>query len=103
MILSKTKIKFVRSLELKKNRKTENAFLAEGHKLVGDLLEHFHCRLLVATPEWLSTHPDVEAEEIIEVSRDELTRASLMQTPQDVLAVFTQPEPVSILNSSFLI
>ena len=103
MILSKTKIKFIRSLELKKHRKTENAFLAEGNKLVGDLLGHFHCRLLIATSGWLSTHPDVEAEEIIEVSRDELTRASLMQTPQDVLAVFTQPEPVPILNSSFLI
>ena len=100
MFLSKTKIKFIRSLEHKKNRKAECAFLAEGNKLVGDLLGHFHCRLLVATSSWLSSHPDVEAEEIIEVSRDELTRASLMQTPQDVLAVFTQPEPTPILNSS---
>ena len=100
MNLSKTKIKFIRSLEHKKNRKAERAFLAEGNKLVGDLLGHFHCRLLVATSSWLSSHPDVEAEEIIEVSRDELTRASLMQTPQDVLAVFTQPEPTPILHSS---
>ena len=49
MALSKNKIKFIHSLELKKNRKAEKAFLAEGHKLVGDLLGHFHCRLLVAT------------------------------------------------------
>ena len=53
MALSKNKIKYIHSLELKKNRKTEKAFLAEGHKLVGDLLGHFHCRLLAATDKWV--------------------------------------------------
>ena len=38
MALSKNRIKYIHSLELKKNRKTEKVFLAEGPKLVGDLL-----------------------------------------------------------------
>lgn len=91
-MLSKNKIKYIRSLELKKNRKEERAFVAEGHKLVGDLLGHFSCRLLVATRSWLDIHPQVEADEVIEVTQEELTRASLQKTPQDVLAIFEQPE-----------
>ena len=44
--LSKNKIKYIHSLELKKIRKEERVFLAEGPKLVGDLLGHFPCRFL---------------------------------------------------------
>lgn len=90
-MLSKNKIKYIHSLELKKNRKTEEAFIAEGPKLVGDLLGHFTCRLIVGTEEWLEQHPRIHADEIIAVSADELSRASLQKTPQEVLAVFEQP------------
>lgn len=90
-MLSKNKIKYIRSLELKKNRKEEHAFVAEGHKLVGDLLGHFPCRLLVATRTWLERNPKKDAQEIIEVTQEELTRASLQKAPQEVLAVFEQP------------
>ncbi len=90
-MLSKSKIKYIRSLELKKNRKEEQVFVAEGHKLVGDLLGHFPCRLLVAMRSWLEEHPQVAADEVIEVTREELTRASLQKTPQEVLAIFVQP------------
>ena len=90
-MLSKNKIKFIRSLEQKKYRKEEQVFLAEGHKLVGDLLGHFDCRLLVATEQWWTAHPSARADETVVVSRDELARASLQKAPQDVLAVFRQP------------
>ena len=91
-MLSKNKIKYIHSLDLKKNRKSEQAFVAEGHKLVGELAGHFPCRMLLATRAWLDAHPQAEATEIIEVTHEELTRASLLKTPQDVLAVFSQPE-----------
>lgn len=91
-MLSKNKIKYIRSLEQKKYRKEEKAFLAEGHKLVGDLSGHFECRLLAATSTWLESHPDIKADEIVEVSEEELKKASLLKTPQDVLAVFRIPE-----------
>lgn len=90
-MLSKNKIKYIHSLELKKNRKEEHAFVAEGHKLVGDLLGHFPSKLLVATHAWLERNPGMKADEIIEVTQEELTRASLQKAPQEVLAVFEQP------------
>ena len=72
-MLSKNKIKYIHSLELKKTRKEEQVFLAEGPKLTGDLLGHFPCRFLAATSSWLQAHPDIQANEIAEVSQEELS------------------------------
>ena len=92
MALSKNQIKLIHSLELKKYRKAEGLFLAEGPKLVGDLLGHFPCRLLLATSSWLERHPYPHpAEEVVEVTADELRRASLLKAPQQVLALFALP------------
>lgn len=104
MALSKNRIKYIRSLELKKNRKADKVFLAEGPKLVGDLLGHFRCRFLIATAEWLSAHRHLAVEDVTEVSEEELSRASLLKTPQQVLAVFEQPDEsvdVSVISRSF--
>ena len=90
-MLSKNKIKYIQSLELKKKRKEEKAFIAEGHKLVGDLLPHFHCKLIVATSKWLETETALKADEIIEVTQEDLTKASLQKNPQDVLAIYSMP------------
>ena len=90
-MISKNKIKYIHSLELKKNRKEEAVFLAEGNKLISDLLGKFPCRLLLGTSDWFLSHSDIPAAEIIEVSKEELSKASLQRTPQDVLAVFEQP------------
>ena len=90
--LSKNKIKYIHSLELRKIRKEERVFLAEGPKLVGDLLGHFPCCFLAATASWIQEHPDLRINEIAEVSQEDLSRASLLKTPQQVLAVFEQPQ-----------
>lgn len=90
-MLSKNKIKYIHGLELKKNRKEERVFVAEGHKLVEELLGHFRCTLLLATAEWLQRHRQPEADEVIEVTQEELARASLQKAPQEVLAVLEQP------------
>lgn len=67
-------------------------FVAEGPKLVSDLLGIFPCRFLAATPDWFLTFPSAQADEIIELTDEELCRASLLKTPQQVLAIFEQPE-----------
>lgn len=92
MTLSKNRIKYIHSLELKKNRKADKVFLAEGPKLVGDLLEHLPCSFLIATAEWLANHKNLPVEDVTVVSEEELSRASLLKTPQQVLAVFRQQE-----------
>lgn len=91
-MLSKAKIKYIRSLEQKKSRKEERAFLAEGAKLVGDLEGYFPCRILVGIPEWLAAHPHFRAQEVMSVTPEELAKASLQKTPQEVLAVFEMPD-----------
>jgi TrmH family RNA methyltransferase len=94
-MLSKNKVKYVRSLEMKKFRKADNVFVAEGHKLVGDLLDVFSCTYLAATAEWLALHASwlqqQSGVEINEVTDDELKRLSFQETPQQVLVVFKQP------------
>ncbi|MGL5937855.1 MAG: TrmH family RNA methyltransferase [Phocaeicola sp.] len=90
-MLSKNKIKLIRSLESKKRRKEESLFVAEGPKLVGDLLAYFNCKLIVATSEWLSQHTFIKGCEYIEVTQEELAKASFQKTPQEVLALFEQP------------
>ena len=103
MALSKNRIKYIRSLELKKNRKSEQVFLAEGPKLVGDLLGHFRCRFLLATAGWLAENRHLPTNDVTEVTEEELSRASLLKTPQQVLAVFEQPDDVmdiSVLSRS---
>lgn len=92
MSISKSKIKYLRSLEQKKNRKEEGVFLAEGPKVTADLLGVFPCRFLAATAEWLQQHPHISADEVAEITAEELSRASLLKAPQQVLAVFEQPE-----------
>ena len=90
-MLSKAKIKLIQSLEHKKKRREEQLFVAEGPKVVGDLLPYFTCHLIVATPAWLARNPQVKASEIIEVTPDELRKASFLKAPQDVLALFALP------------
>lgn len=90
-MLSKNKIRFIRSLETKKARQEENCFVAEGNKLVNDTTGHFKCRILAATSEWLEQHPQAQAEEIIVVSKDDIRKASLLKNPQDVIVVYEKP------------
>lgn len=90
-MLSKNDIKNIKSLERKKFREEKGLFVAEGHKLVSELTGKFRCILIAATPQWAEEHRNIPAERIETVSQDELKRASLLRTPQDVLGVFCIP------------
>ena len=100
-MLSKAKIKLIQSLELKKKRREERLFVAEGPKVVGDLMPYFTCRLIVAEASWIAAHPEVRATEVIEATNDELRKASFLKAPQEVLALFelpTYPTPHDIAS-----
>ena len=99
-MLSKNDIKNIKSLELKKFRDEKRLFVAEGHKLVGELLGVFKCVLLVATDEWLAGHGRIPADRVEAVTADELKRASLLRSPQDVLAVFCIPDDKSAIKEA---
>ncbi len=71
--LSKNQIKWVRSLQQKKQRDAEGVFVAEGHKCVEELRSAFELVLLVT--------PD-NATEV------EIAQMSNLRTPQGVIGVF---------------
>lgn len=74
--LSKAQVKWVRSLQQKKNRDAEGVFVAEGEKCVNDLLEAFPL-VLLATPE--------------NATPVEIEQMSSLRTPQGTIAVFRKP------------
>ncbi|MDR0682264.1 MAG: RNA methyltransferase [Dysgonamonadaceae bacterium] len=90
-MLSKNKIKFIKSLEKKKQRLETGLFLAEGNKLVADLLKSFECELLIAQASWMAMQGDLTVKELIVADEKEIEKASLLKNPQDVIAVFVQP------------
>ncbi len=86
-MISKNQIKLIRSLELKKNRRRENLFVAEGPKVVGDLLQAGYVpHSIFSTTE----RPDAQL-----ITEEELRRISFLQHPQEVLALFHIPEQSS--------
>lgn len=91
-MLSKNTLKLITSLEQKKYRKESGLFVAEGGKTVNDLID---CGLVaekvIATREWLDTHKLHGSHNVIEVTEEELRRASFLRAPQGVLALFRQP------------
>jgi TrmH family RNA methyltransferase len=89
-MLSKNQIKLIKSLESKKFRKREGLFVAEGPKVVGDLLRAGYQPHAI-----FSTEPRPDAELITD---DELHRISFLQHPQEILAVFHIPTPQESSN-----
>ena len=95
-MISKSQLKLVRSLEQKKHRMAEGLFVAEGPKVVGDLLAcHFRPRFIFnlsssPSPTERGAYADF-ADCVIGVTEEELRRLSFLQHPQQVLAVFEMP------------
>lgn len=90
-MLSKSKVKYIHSLELKKFRNEHNTFVAEGNKLVADIIPYFECELLLARPSWMATQGDIITNELIVAEEEDIQKASFLKNPQDVLAVFKRP------------
>ena len=89
-MISKNQVKYIQSLGQKKSRDFENRFIAEGPKLVNELLTAENCRIvqLFALKEWIDENPNASKHtEVIELSGVELEKISQLTTPNQVLAV----------------
>ena len=101
-MLSKQKQKDIRSLQMKKYRRETGLFLAEGEKIVEELLRsEFAIEMIVATPGWLSLHPQAAkaCRELLETNADELKKISALSTPNQVVAVGKTPLSVTEMKA----
>ncbi|HNW97260.1 MAG TPA: RNA methyltransferase [Bacteroidales bacterium] len=90
-MLTQNQIKFVRSLHLKKFRDEQRQFIAEGPKIINDIIEKgLPVVSLFAKNEWLDKNTETISKNNInyfEVNDKELERISCLSTPNQVLAV----------------
>jgi TrmH family RNA methyltransferase len=109
-MLSKNQAKYIQSLHHKKFRLESGHFIAEGEKVVEELLEStFTVESIFATPEWFNKHVAGLARlqkrnaalKRIEVTIDELRTISALTTPNQALAVAKMP--TAVFNESELL
>ncbi len=95
-MLSKTIIKYIQSLAHKKFRDEYGEFIAEGPKVVAELLQSnkFTCIYIFGLQSWMNENveliKDNSAKEKKEITEAELEKISLLQTPNKVVAVFSK-------------
>lgn len=84
-MLSKNDLKNIRKLHQKKHREGQAQFLAEGPKVIGDLLQTGlqPVRIFAMTPE---VYPNA-----VLVSGAELKQISLLDAPNEAVAIFQKP------------
>lgn len=108
-MLSKNKIKYLRSLKLKKFRQKYNKFSVEGEKIVSELIrsQNVEIETIIATKEWhqqyfnetLGRKINIEV-----VERDDIKKVSNLNTPPSVFAVVNQTNSEwnkDIINDNF--
>jgi TrmH family RNA methyltransferase len=95
-MLSKNKIKLIKSLGSKKVRSECNLFVAEGTKLVTEIINsQLVINYLVCTQDWFNENRKLIVSRYKEsdiVSQDELNRISYLKTPQPVLCITEIPK-----------
>lgn len=92
-MISKATIKKIHALDMRKFRRNERLFVAEGPKLVDELCATMKPVYIAALPEWISENAkNISGTEYDIVTPDELQRASLQKNPQQVIALFPIPE-----------
>ena len=102
-IVSKSKIKQIKGLKLKKKRDEERLFVIEGNKIIHEVLADKHAKIayLVGTSEFLSAFEE-EKIPLYECSQKELKELSSFTNPSDGLAVVHYIEPEDITEGPIL-
>ncbi len=85
-MLSKNEVKYIQSLYHKKTRNDSDFFIAEGEKIVSELLaSNYEIIKIYAQPEWIINNTTIK--NVNAVSEDELKRISRLTTPNNVIAI----------------
>jgi RNA methyltransferase, TrmH family len=97
MPLSRNNIKYLCSLKIKKFRSLHRQFLAEGDKIVSDMLRNrsMNIRQLIATGEWLAANQvwlTSQVGEFVEAGIADLARITSLEVPPPVIALLDIPQ-----------
>ena len=101
-MLSKTYTKYIQSLHHKKFRDAEDVFIAEGSKVVMELLQSvvFSCEQIVGLDNWLGQNEAIIRKyyegPLQVVEEFELAKVSTLSAPNQVLAIFKKLPEVTI-------
>jgi TrmH family RNA methyltransferase len=103
-MLSKAKLKYIKSLQLKKYRKEEQSFVVEGAKSVEELFRSdFQITLVAATPLFIEQRVKrlaTKSLEVISCSERDLAAAGSLQTNNSAIAVVRmKPNRAPVLTS----
>lgn len=104
-MLSKNEVKYIQSLCHKRQRDTDSVFVAEGPKLVQELvLARADILHIYALKEWFEGQPD-HPFPTTEISTTELEKISQLQTPNQALLIARQQRPTvePVLNNQCLL
>ena len=94
-MLGKSQAKYIQSLGQKKVRDEEGVFIAEGPKIIAELLASAGANILqlYALHDWIAANRnDCNGVEIIEIDENDLTKISQLTTPNKVLALVKKQE-----------
>jgi len=98
-MLSKNQFKLINGLKKKKFRIQNNLFIAEGIKIVEELISSkFKLKTLFCTEDYTNK---LQVENIQIISDKELKNISEFTSPNQVLAIFEIPEKDTIKNTGF--
>jgi TrmH family RNA methyltransferase len=102
-LLSKNKIKLIKSLDLKKNRLATGLFVAEGERLIFDLLKsEIEVVEVFCTKTIFSELVNYKQGLLVEiVEKEELAKISFLKTTPEIISVFKIPESVISWNEIF--
>jgi TrmH family RNA methyltransferase len=104
----KAKTKYIQSLGQKKHRDEEGLFIAEGPKIVAELIKSArqYIKEVYAVKEWLNDNSDLKKIAVTEVSEEELGKLSQLKTPNQVIAVvkkFDEEETIHVKGKISLV
>ena len=100
-MVSKNQIKLISSLHQKKFRQTNQLFIAEGVKVIQELLDaHFELEHIYAT---VSMFNDVSQNQFSLISDDELKKISALTVPNNCLAVFKIPSSSTFKEQGLIV
>jgi len=94
-MISKNQIKYLHSLRLGKFRDSNRAFIAEGVKLIDDLvISHFNIHIIYGAPAWIDSHQRLIASQeyvIQEVEEEDMNLKSISTNQQRVKSTLESP------------